>query len=200
MEKGETQSMVEFILASASPRRKRLLEQMGARFVVAPVDVDETPFVAELPEDYVVRVARDKASRAFALGVAFPVLAADTCVVFDGHIMGKPKTEVEALDMLAALSGNTHRVLTAVVMAGNQRIDHRLSITEVTFAPITAEQRHRYWQTGEPMDKAGAYAIQGFGAVFVERIEGSYSGVVGLPLAQTRELLELFGVSYWNPI
>lgn len=193
-------SAVDFVLASASPRRKELLRQIGARFSLAPVDVDETPWAGETPEDYVVRLALAKARAAFGDAGGLPVLGADTTVTIDGRILGKPENEEESVAMLRSLSGRSHRVLTAIALVSADRSAWRISDTRVTFAPVTVAQCRRYWQTGEPADKAGGYGIQGFGAVFIDKIEGSYSGVAGLPLAQTRELLELFAIPYWQPL
>ncbi len=193
-------------LASQSPRRRDLLKQIGVNFEVLllridprrKVDVDETPHANEPPDDYVLRVSQAKAHA--GLGVlrfrnlpAFPVLAADTTVVLDGKILGKPADREEAVSMLRQLSGRQHRVLSAVAIAFDERIEVRLSETAVTFVALSEERIRRYVVTNEPHDKAGAYAIQGHAGAFVQRIEGSYSGVVGLPLAETVELLQLSG-------
>ena len=189
----------DLVLASASPRRAELLRQIGARFVCSSADVDETPIAGEAPRDYVLRLALTKAEAVLAStdGV-LPVLGADTTVVIDDRLLGKPDSEEQAVAMLMSLSGRSHRVFTAVAMVNEERSAWRISETSVTFAALDEEQCRRYWQTGEPRDKAGAYAIQGMGAVFVEKIVGSYSAVVGLPLAETWELLTLFGVSCWR--
>lgn len=187
-----------FILASASPRRRDLLAQIGARFRVAAVDLDETPLPGEAPEDYVGRLARAKAAAGSALFPGLPVLAADTTVTVDGRPMGKPADEEEAVAMLMALSGRAHSVHTAVAMVQGERGALRHSHTRVRFRPLDPRECRAYWRTGEPADKAGGYAIQGLGAVFVEAIEGSYSGVVGLPLAETWELLQLFAIPCWH--
>ncbi|MGD9660454.1 MAG: nucleoside triphosphate pyrophosphatase [Porticoccaceae bacterium] len=192
----------DFILASASPRRAELLRQIGARFLCCPADVDETPIPGEAPRDYVLRLALTKAGAVLAMNNpdadSLPVLAADTTVAIDGQLLGKPENEEQAVAMLMSLSGRSHRVFTAVAVVSSERSVWRITDTSVTFAALDEQQCRRYWQTGEPRDKAGAYAIQGLGAVFVEKIAGSYSGVVGLPLAETRELLALFGVSCWH--
>ncbi len=192
----------DFILASASPRRRQLLEQIGARFVAEPVAVDETPASGEDPGHYVLRLARDKArlgwNRQSYTGL--PVLAADTSVVLDDEIFGKPASQQQALAMLLRLSGRSHRVLTAVALATTNGLDTRLSNTEVRFRSLTESVCRDYWRTGEPADKAGGYAIQGYGAVFVSAINGSYSGVVGLPLAETAELLQCAGIHCWQPL
>lgn len=189
-------------LASQSPRRRELLAQIGVRFQVLSVDVDESVLPGEDPTAYVSRVAAAKATAGAELaareGGGDPVLGADTAVVLDSEVMGKPGHEEEACTMLQRLSGRTHRVISAVSLAGPGGRDTRVSITEVTFRPLSSGLISRYWETGEPRDKAGAYGIQGLGAVFVERISGSYSGVVGLPLEVLAPLLEEFHVPYWQ--
>jgi len=193
-------STADFILASASPRRRQLLQQIGARFLVDAVNVDETPQPGEAPGDYVLRLARHKAEagRRATAGVGLPVLAADTSVVLDGQIIGKPAAAAEAVAMLLRLSGRCHQVLTGVALATAAGTETRLSRTLVQLCPLTEADCRAYWATGEPADKAGAYAIQGYGAVFVTHIEGSYSGVVGLPLAETTELLKWAGIDVWQ--
>ena len=193
-------------LASRSPRRRELLTQIGIRFDLLlfrsgardDAEVSEDWLPDETPEAYVQRVARIKAAFGADLlasrkVVPRPVLAADTTLDLDGEIIGKPKDEVDAAAILTRLSGRNHRVLTAIAMARDQRIEHRLSIREVRFRPLGAEEIRRYVQSGEPMDKAGAYGIQGRAAVFVEAIHGSHSGIVGLPLCETALLLREFG-------
>ena len=183
-------------LASASPRRRRLLEQLGLRFEVAVADVDETPLPGEAPADYVLRLARAKAEAvARRLGSpAAPVLAADTAVVLETAILGKPRDREDGLAMLARLSGRRHQVLSAVALWQAGRLETTLSRSEVRFRGISAQEARSYWESGEPADKAGGYAIQGLGALFVEHLEGSYSGVMGLPLFETAELLQKAGV------
>jgi len=189
----------QFILASASPRRRELLEQIGCLFAVDPTDVDEAPLRAESPAVYVTRMALEKAAAGLNHNRwrELPVLAADTTVVCEEQVFGKPADRREALAMLRRLSGNTHRVLSAVAMCDGHRYEQRLSETLVSFREIDEAECQRYWDSGEPADKAGAYGIQGYGAVFVSAIQGSYSGVVGLPLAETCELLRAFGLSWW---
>lgn len=189
----------ELILASSSPRRQTLLCQLGVRFIVKPSAVDEISRPAESPQHFVQRMARAKAEAAWRLNAKrqLPVLGADTVVVVDDTMLGKPATCEDALAMLARLSGRAHRVLTAVVVMNATRQELRLCETLVTLRAVSPEEALRYWQTGEPLDKAGGYAIQGFGAAFVSAISGSYSGVVGLPLAETWELLQLFDISCW---
>jgi septum formation protein len=182
-------------LASASPRRAELLGQLGVTFAVTPADIDETPCAGEAPDEYVERVAREKAHAAWdALQSRdAPVLAADTAVVVEDRILGKPIDEAEATRMLRSLSGRSHEVLTAVAALDGNREDVVLSRTTVVFRPIDSDEFAAYWNTGEPHDKAGGYAIQGLGAVFVEEIHGSYSGVMGLPVYETARLLAGFG-------
>ena len=187
------------ILASASPRRRDLLEQVGIAFEAGPVGVDETRLAGESPAEYVERLARDKALAGQASwprrpGRERPVLGVDTAVVVDGDILGKPEDEAAGCAMLAHLSGREHEVHTGVAVALGERVESRVVCTRVLLGPTSADERAAYWASGEPADKAGAYAIQGLGAVFVERIDGSYSNVVGLPLYETVELLRRFGV------
>jgi len=184
-------------LASASPRRAELLRQIGVQFRVMPVDVDETPRPGEAAEDYVSRLADEKAQRAWRRlgerpGIA--VLAADTAVVLGGEILGKPRDQAHGTAMLGRLSGQVHEVLTAVALCRAERLDRRLSRSRVRFRSISDGERETYWHTGEPRDKAGGYAIQGLGALFAASLQGSFSGVVGLPLFETAELLALAGV------
>lgn len=183
-------------LASRSPRRAELLRQVGVVFELMELDVDETVEPHEDAADYVRRVAEEKAWAGIAVRERpMPILGADTSVVVDGDILGKPAGRTEALDMLARLSGRSHRVLSAVAVADGDNCHVSLNTTTVTFREIAPVEAATYWATGEPADKAGAYGIQGMGAVFVERIEGSYSGVMGLPLFETARLLERYGIS-----
>ncbi len=189
-------------LASASPRRAELLRQIGVRFAVCPADLDERVLAGEPAGDYVLRLARAKAMAVLEqLGkpAGIRVLGADTCVQLDGQILGKPAGRAEARHMLERLSGRTHEVLTGVALAGGQSMDSQLVCTRVRFRPLAAAEITAYWATGEPQDKAGAYAIQGYGAVFVQHLEGSYSGVVGLPLQETAGLLARAGIACWAP-
>lgn len=194
-------------LASRSPRRRELLRQIGVVFEVmlsreAPsrnVDVDETPHPGESPHDYVLRVTREKAQAAVDSMskrrlAARPVLAADTTVVCDNVILGKPTDAADAARMLGLLAGREHQVLTAIVIAGGDTVTTRLSESRVWFRELESSEIRRYVATGESVDKAGAYAVQGRAAAFVTRIEGSYSGIMGLPLAETAELLRSHGI------
>lgn len=195
-------------LASRSPRRRDLLAQIGVRFDLllfraaprADVEVDETPLPQEHAEDYVVRVARSKAVFAARLLSARhlpprPVLAADTTLELDGEIIGKPADNADAQRILARLSGRRHRVLTAIAVTDQIRLEHRLNISEVSFRGLDADEIRRYVLTGEANDKAGAYGIQGRAAAFIEEIRGSHSGIVGLPLCDTVLLLRQFGIA-----
>jgi septum formation protein len=196
---------VQIVLASASPRRRELLTQIGVEFTVNPADIDETVRAGESPEDYVLRMAITKAQQGYA-GLSASVddsatgcclvLGADTAVVLDKKILGKPRDQADAEYMLGCLSGRTHSVLSAVAVTDGQRLESCLSATAVSFRALRPGESTAYWNTGEPRDKAGAYAIQGYGALLVRELQGSYSGVVGLPLFETAELLEKFG---WRP-
>jgi septum formation protein len=189
---------VQIILASASPRRKELLDQIKVTYKVHPVDLDETPLPNEMPLDYVQRLAAEKSGLCKAqLNTETPVLAADTTVILGDLIMGKPKDQADALTMLTQLSGKTHLVYSAISLRGREH-SQALSITEVTFRRLTEGEILDYWYSGEPLDKAGSYAIQGIGSTFVESIKGSYSGVVGLPLFETAQLLSKQGIKLFK--
>lgn len=185
-------------LASASPRRRDLLWQIGVPHKAVAANIDENPLPGESPHDYVERLALEKAMTVRHRGERLPVLAADTAVVLEGAVYSKPVDRADALAMLGRLSGRVHQVLTAVALASERSVEVRVSATSVRLRDLTLAEREAYWQTGEPRDKAGAYAIQGFGSVFVESLTGSYSGVVGLPLAETAELLRTAGIGYWR--
>ena len=188
----------QIILASASPRRRELLDQIGVAYLVNPCEIDETPLDNESPKHYVQRVAAEKSAIALKhRNVDLPVLAADTAVVLNGMIMGKPMDQQNALSMLKRLSGQTHQVFSAVSLRGQQHWQ-ALSITEVVFRGISESEMLCYWRTGEPADKAGAYAIQGIGSIFVQKISGSFSSVVGLPLFETVRLLDKAGIQILN--
>jgi len=185
-------------LASASPRRRELLQQLGIEFEVLPSNILEVRRAGESPVDYVARVARDKAQFVAKLmkerGLpARPVLGADTEVVLEGEILGKPRDRAHGIEMLHRLAGRTHEVLTAVCVM-DQKAEHAaFSTSRVTFEALTPAEIAQYWETGEPEDKAGAYAIQGRAAAFITRLEGSYSGVMGLPLHETAGILRKIG-------
>lgn len=186
--------MANIILASASPRRLELLKQIGVDPVVRPARIDETRF-DESADEYTKRIALEKALRIASdlVDDKIIVLGADTAVVVDETTFGKPENEADARIMLSLLSGRTHRVLTAVAVVCGNRRTVSLSESEVRFRALDAEEIAAYWQTGEPADKAGAYAIQGLGAIFIDEIKGSYSGVMGLPLYEAAQLLQNFG-------
>ena len=188
-------------LASASPRRRELLEQIGVAFELRPVEIDERRVPNESATEYVRRVATAKAGECWnglrRDGVEHPVLAADTAVALGGEVFGKPADRSQALDTLAALSGRTHTVATGVAVRFGEELQTALSVSEVTFRATTAQERDSYLGTDEPLDKAGGYAIQGFGAVFIEDLRGSYSAVMGLPLYETAMLLRRFGIPRW---
>lgn len=190
-------------LASASPRRRELLTQIGVPFRVLALSIDESVEPPETPLEHVRRLAAAKACAGRKLEEAArnpgrPVLAADTVVALDGGILGKPADRSDALRMLAALSGRTHEVWTAVALASAQGTAVCHNRSEVTFRRIGSEEAGQYWDTGEPCDKAGGYAIQGKAAVFVSSLRGSHSGVMGLPLYETAQLLESAGVPRWR--
>ena len=181
-------------LASASPRRSALLTQIGVAHQVAPVTVDESVADAESPEDYVTRLAALKAEtlwQGLPEPERLPVLGSDTTVVVDHSILGKPADEDDCVRMLRLLSGRTHQVHTAVALRSAAGSDVRLSVSEVTFRELSMAEMRGYWRTGEPADKAGGYAVQGRAAMFISRIAGSYSGIMGLPLFETAELLRV---------
>jgi len=183
------------ILASSSPRRSALLHQIGVAHRVVPAQIDERRLGDESVEACVRRLAEHKARHVQRLSAATePVLGADTAVVLDDQMLGKPADQADGLAMLERLSGRTHTVVSAVTVVAGAAIHSALSRTEVRFRALTAAERQAYWDSGEPRDKAGAYAIQGLGAIFVEQLRGSYSGVMGLPLFETASLLARVGV------
>lgn len=184
-------SAFSLILASASPRRRELLEQAGVAFSVIPSNADEQVLTAEAPEDYALRVAKAKAQDVANKHPAHWVLGADTIVVVDDLILGKPKDTADGQRMLRLLSGRRHQVMTAFVLtaANGQEYKRQIVTTTVIFKSLTDEQIQEYLATGEPFDKAGAYAVQGIGAALVEKVEGSYTNVVGLPIDEVLEAL-----------
>jgi septum formation protein len=196
---GSAQSRAPLVcLASVSPRRRELLAQIGVPHTVVGADIDESVRPGEAPRDYVLRMARQKALTVQKRGEILPVLAADTTVVLDNTLFGKPRDRDDGLAMLGRLSGRTHEVLTAVALANSRDVTLRLSVSTVRFRGLSPGECAAYWETGEPRDKAGGYAIQGAAAVFIESLSGSYSGVMGLPLFETGELLRAAGVPYWE--
>ncbi len=186
----------QLVLASASPRRRELLDQIGVTYLCEPSDIDETPLPGEGPADYVQRMAREKA---LAVADRYPspqyaVLAADTTVMIDEDVLGKPRDHFDGLAMLARLSGRRHSVMTAVCLHHGGGLSARLVETSVEFVQLTRQLCESYLATDEPWDKAGGYAIQGLGGVFVKSIQGSYSNVVGLPLSTTWQMLTEQGI------
>ena len=187
----------QIYLASQSPRRRLLLEQLGVGHVVLPVAVAEQVRTGEPAESYVRRVALDKARAGWRHErrlLDLPVLGADTEVVVDRQVQGKPRDRTHGLELLGRLSGRSHEVISAVALVHGQREQVMMNRSQVWFRELSPADRAAYWDTGEPADKAGAYAIQGRGAVFVERLDGSYSAVMGLPLFETAQLLLRFGI------
>ncbi|MES9851967.1 MAG: Maf family protein [Candidatus Thiodiazotropha sp. L084R] len=183
-------------LASRSPRRRELLQQIGIEHQLLDIEVDESQLPNELPGDYVQRVAEDKARAGFekiAMNEESLVLAADTSVVINGQILGKPENRDQGIWMLNQLSDSTHEVYSAVTLS-TPSLETLVSVSSVTFRNLSDREMSDYWETGEPADKAGSYAIQGLGAQFIARLEGSYSGVMGLPLFETAELLGRVGI------
>lgn len=177
-------------LASSSPRRHEILTAMGLRFTAAGVDIDETRYEGEPVADMVVRLAIAKAAAAREnLDQSLPIIGADTAVVIGDQVLGKPGSQDEAVQMLASLSGRSHTVLTGVALDYAGVVRTTTSLTEVRFREISPDEAQSYWQSGEPLDKAGAYAVQGVAGIFVEELSGSYSGVVGLPVFETAALL-----------
>ena len=181
----------QLYLASTSPRRREILQSLGVNFEIANVDTDERPLQDESAEEMVLRLATAKADGAVGADL---VLGSDTVVVLDDRILGKPTDADDAVEMLLALSGRSHRVLTGVALKTPQGTRAVLSATDVRFREIGRDEAIRYWQSGEPADKAGSYGIQGLGGIFVESINGSYSGVMGLPVFETVELLRSAGI------
>ncbi|AWB68803.1 hypothetical protein C2869_21435 [Saccharobesus litoralis] len=186
--------MTQIYLASQSPRRRELLQQIGVTFDIINASIDETPFNGESPEQLVVRLATEKARAGLAQvsDESAVVIGSDTIVVSpQGEIFGKPQNFADAQRMLNALSNNTHSVMTALAVVTRQQVWSQNVITKVSFCHLSADMIAAYWQTGEPHDKAGAYGIQGFAGQYVNHLQGSYSAVVGLPLYETRQLLDL---------
>jgi septum formation protein len=184
------------ILGSASPRRRALLRQIGIACEVQTADIDERVHDDEAPAEYVLRLAIAKAKKvasALVQDTSLPVLAADTAVVVDGRILGKPANRSDAVSQLQQLSGREHEVLTGVALAFDNTMETRLSVSHVRFRQMDRSEIAAYWDTGEPVDKAGSYAVQGIAAVFIEEIRGSYSGIMGLPLYETAQLLRSVG-------
>lgn len=192
MLRSPSMSAADFVLASSSPRRRALLQQLGLTFEIVPPDVDETQLAKEAPAAMVDRIARLKAT---TIDTELPVVAADTAVVLDGRVMGKPENPAAAHEMLALLSGRTHAVATGVAVRRGGSIRSSVVVADVTFTPMTPAEIEWYVGTEEPLDKAGAYGLGGIGNVFVRGIAGSHSTVMGLPLSQTVAMLRWAGVA-----
>ncbi len=191
-----TKTPVRIILASQSPRRRELLAQIGLAHEVRPADIDESVHPGEEPVPHCERLARDKAHTLALVHPDAVVIGSDTIVVIDGAILGKPRDAADAVTMLERLSGREHTVYTAVAVAQGGRTLSAVEAVRVQFRALTREQIDAYVNTGEPMDKAGAYGIQGFGATIVQRIDGDYFAVMGLPLGKLVELLVRLGYQY----
>ncbi|RHW76900.1 nucleoside triphosphate pyrophosphatase [Colwellia sp. RSH04] len=193
----------QLILASQSPRRKSLLNQLGYKFETVVADINEDQYSNEDPEHYVVRLAKEKAQHVFDLLANQDnslVLGSDTCVVCDGRIFGKPNDLADSISMLTSLSGKEHQVLTAIALVSNNTVTFDVVTTRVFFKTLTLDEIEQYWQTKEPQDKAGSYAIQGIAGQFVKSIQGSFSAVVGLPLFECGQLLKQAGLTSVLPM
>ena len=199
---------LQIYLASQSPRRRTLIEQLGISYQAINVEVDERQQSGELPVDFVSRLASEKAQAGWQLvsELGIPVVGADTCIVLDQKIVGKPLDQQHGIELLKRYSGKSHQVVTGIAMVGHaggvsgapvvQQV--RVNTSQVKFRAITDRECEQYWQTGEPEGKAGGYAIQGKAAAFIEKIEGSYSGVMGLPLFEFSELISEFGIQLFD--
>ena len=186
------------LLASGSPRRADLLRQLGVSFDICAVDIDESPHMGENPVAYVERMAIEKSAAAQVLFGERTILTADTAIALDNEILGKPNSLAEVAEMLRKLSGREHKVLSAVCVLRGMQNELCLSASTVRFAELDNYMITEYLRCNESLDKAGGYAIQGAAAAFVESIHGSYTGIVGLPLCETRQLLEQFAIPYWK--
>ena len=194
----EISKVVLLQLASKSPRRRELLAQLGVNFSLVDVDVPEVKALGETPEDYVLRLAQDKSLAGFNAAPGLPTLGADTVVSCAGEILEKPRDRDHGVAMLALLSGREHSVISAIAINDSHQQMSAISETRVHFREISEQQAERYWATNEPCDKAGGYAIQGCGAVFVTHIVGSYSAVVGLPIEKLYPMLNVFDIPFWT--
>lgn len=195
--------MATLYLASGSPRRRELLTQIGVPFITLSAAIDESPLPNEPAHGYVERLALEKARAGLAtlaLADDAVVLGADTAVVRDGQILGKPQDRADALAMLASLSGREHQVLTAVALVSATRSSAQVVTSQVRFRPLQPGEAEAYWASGEPQDKAGSYGIQGLAAIFVSQLQGSYSAVVGLPLCETAQMLNEFAIPCWQSL
>ena len=190
--------MSQIILASASPRRAELLDQVGISYEIQSVDINEDPMLNESAVDLVQRLAIEK-SQAIK-NADKPVIGSDTLGLMGGQLLVKPTDVENSIKMLSAMSGNWHEILTAVAITYKDNTTVLLNRNRVLFRKISQDEMIRYWETGEPQDKAGSYAVQGIAAMFIERIEGSYSGIMGLPLFETMQLLNDLGISNLNKV
>jgi len=191
--------MSQLILASASPRRRQILLDLGVKFSIRAADIDESVLNNESAADYVCRLAREKSQKIFDLSdKSAAVLGSDTSVVLDGEILGKPESKADAIQMLMSLSGRWHEVVTAVAVVDAEQQHALIVVSKVQFCQLDEQMCESYWQTGEPSDKAGSYAVQGIGARFVKQIQGSHSAIVGLPVVETAELLAKFNIPTWQ--
>ncbi|VAW72149.1 Septum formation protein Maf [hydrothermal vent metagenome] len=195
----------DLYLCSQSPRRRELLSQMEVTYLLLDVEIDETPIHEESPQEYVARLAKEKAFKGWQCSsrlLNIPVLGADTTVVCNGEIMGKPLNEAQGLHMLTLQSGSLMQVFSAICLVNGKTLVQEMSQSSVLFRPLSSKEIKAYWSSGEPVDKAGGWAIQGKGAIFIKKLEGSYSGVMGLPIYETGECLKRFGIdciSGWTP-
>lgn len=188
----------QIILASSSPRRKQLLDQINVSYLCYHPQTEEIMAPGESPHDYALRNSLEKAlniKNRPDISSRLPILAADTIISINGNVLGKPKNRQDFLNMLELLSDSSHHVITAVTILVDNASHSAISNSTVTFRQVTREERDAYWETGEPLDKAGGYAIQGQGAIFIKKIEGSYSGIMGLPLFETSELIRRAGIT-----
>ena len=187
-------SKPQLILASSSPRRRELLDQIQVSYKALPVNIDESHIPDETAEQFVKRLAIEKAEAGYKQNPHCVALGSDTIVVIGSKILGKPENKAHGIEILSLLSGSTHQVMTAVAVHSSEYRACVMSVSEVEFAELTEQQIEAYWATGEPVDKAGAYGVQGIAAQFIKKISGSYSGIMGLPLFETAQLLEKSGI------
>lgn len=184
----------QITLASASPRRRELLDQIFVTYNALPVNIDESHIAGESAEQFVIRLAQEKAQAGYKQAPQRAALGSDTIVVCENKILGKPENKAQGLSMLKSLSGRTHQVMTAVAICDAETLHCKVSRSDVEFTELSSQQIEAYWETGEPVDKAGGYGVQGIAAQFIKNIKGSYSGIMGLPLYETTELLKLVGI------
>lgn len=186
------------LLASSSPRRASLLQQVGLMFETMSPDVDESLAAGEMPVNYVERLSKSKAAAGLIHRPTYVVIAADTVVALGDEVIGKPRDRADGIEMLMRLSGTTHRVLTGVTVASAAESRTKVVASDVSFRAVSDDEAHAYWRTKEPADKAGGYGLQGIGSIFVEKIHGSPSAVIGLPMLETELMLKHFGIDTWS--